>query len=97
MSDRDTYQLETPVSLKQVVFFKWVTGGDKRKLSNEKDESKKQEFMVRAGIKSIDGKENPDEFMKTLDAMHGKDFDFVFMELSKILIESSMPIEKKTD
>lgn len=93
MADRGTHEIITPVGKHVVVLYDWASGGDKRKfLAASEDEQK--DVMIKSLIVSIDGKDN---VLAQLDEMHGKDFDFVLMEIGRISLDSSLTAEKKTN
>lgn len=94
MADRPTREIETPVGKQKIVLFEWATGAIKRALGSAATADKKLEVTAKGLIVSIDGK--TDDIMGALDAMHGKDFDFVASELSQTLIDSSLSEEKKS-
>lgn len=93
MSEIPTRTFETPVQKHKVEVREWVNGATKRLLTNEKDATKRHEALINAVCVSIDGKK--EDLNKCIDDMHGKDFDFVLLELMKVLDDSSF--EKKSE
>ena len=91
--NRETRTIKTPVGNHEVVINSFLTGGDKRKLMQEPDQFKIQEITIQLLVISVDGqKENVG---KMIDEMHGKDFDYIFLEIAKAMNDSSWQ-EKKS-
>lgn len=72
----------------------YLLGGEKRAFGLEKEDSKKQDLMVKSIVVSVEGK--TEDVIAEMDKMHGKDYDFVLLEITKVLNDSSYE-EKKTD
>lgn len=89
MSDVKNIEVTTPVGAKKVVLRPFITGGMKRQLSQmSEDPGKYQEYLINNVIVSID--DATEDIVKKVDEMHGKDFDFIFLEITKIVNESSL-------
>lgn len=91
--ERTTHTIETPVSKHKVVIRDFLLGGEKRSIANETNENERQNKMITTLCVSVDGK--VDNVVEALDTMHGKDFDFVIYEMTKVAEASSLPSEKK--
>lgn len=92
MTSKTTHEIETPVGKHKVVLNDWLTGGEKRSMAALKDDNDRGAALVKNLIVSVDGKS--EDVLAAVDAMHGKDFDFVLYELTTIAEGSSL--EKKT-
>lgn len=91
--ERENKTVKTPVEGLEVILKAWLTGGEKRSLIAEADPKKSQEIMIKAVVVSIGGDEN---VIERIDAMHGKDFDFVMLELAKVINDSSYTEKKNS-
>lgn len=91
---RTTKTIELPISKVNVVLKNWLTGGEKRRIGTEDDKNAQLGLMIDTLIVSIDGKST--DLIKTVDDLHGKDFDFIFKEITEIIEESSLSVEKKS-
>lgn len=90
--ERTTKTIETPIGKVKVELFEFVTGLTKRQISNAASNEERQNVSIKAIVKSVDGKS--DDIIGALDGMHGKDFDFVILQVNQILSDSSFS-EKK--
>ncbi len=95
MADRPTHKIETPTQKVEVELFDYLTGGDKRRLMAEPEEGNRVKILVTSLVKSVGGKN--EDVVASLDELHGKDFDFVLLELGKIAEASSLSEQKKRD
>jgi hypothetical protein len=82
---RPTHEITTPVDSRKVVVRDWINGGEKRKLGGTREENVVS--LINAVVVSIDDK--TEDLLATIDAMHGKDFDFLLAELTTITENSS--------
>ncbi len=92
MAERSTHEIETPIEKHKVVLLDWLNGGEKRAITAAKDDDSRAIAMINTLVVSVDGKK--EKVVETLDAMHGKDFDFILTELGVIAEASSL--QKKT-
>jgi len=93
--ERETKTIETPVGKNKLVIYTYLLGGDKRRLISEPDPIKSQNIAINALVVSID--EKTENHIKSIEEMHGKDFDFVTIELAKVMNESSWDEDKKKE
>lgn len=91
--DRKTKVIKTPVGGHEVVLYEWLTGGEKMGLASA-DPSMTQEFAIKTIVVSVDG--NKEGVLSAIKEMHGKDFDFVFKEMTNTINDSSWE-EKKSE
>lgn len=94
MADRPTRTIETPVGKAKITLYEYAIGSDKLALQ-ELGSKARIETMVERLVTSIEGA-GTDGKMAALNAMHGKDFNFVINALADILTESSLTTEKKS-
>jgi len=85
MSERETTKITTPVGKIEVVLKAWLTGGEKLEMTKI-DQKAAVEWMLKTIIVSPD--------LETVKNMHGKDFDFLLVEMNKVA-EASTWTEKK--
>lgn len=94
--NRPTKKIKTPVQGHDVELYEYMTGGDKRIITSAGTDMNKQlEAMVKQIVVSIDGK--TEDCMAIMDQMHGKDSDFIFIEITNIISESNLTPEKKSN
>lgn len=93
--EKTTHTIITPVQKHEVVFFDWITGREKIKVSEETDEKKRYTLMINSLIVSVGGKTENIESL--LGDMHGKDWDFVIKEMENVARDSALSPEKKTE
>lgn len=92
---RSTKTIETPIEKHKIVVYEYLTGGDKRVIiSAGEDRDSQLNAMVKSLIVSVDG--ITEDILQQIDNMHGKDFDFIFTELTKIIEDSNLSPEKKS-
>ena len=84
--EREYFEVETPVEKKKVKLKKWLTAGEKMEMLKIGQESM-LEWMVKTIIVEPTNKE--------VMAFHGKDFDFLLIEMNKVAGESTWTDEKK--
>lgn len=94
--DRETKTIKTPVEGIEVEMNTYLIGGDKRKLTAETESMKIQEVAIKSTVVRVGDKKEKQEIVSAIDNLHGKDFDFVFTEITKIINDSSFT-EKKSD
>jgi len=83
--ERETTKVTTPVGKVEVTLKAWLNAGEKMDMVNiEKD--KAIDWMLKTIIVSPD--------IEKIKELHGKDFDFLLLELNKVA-EASNWIEKK--
>lgn len=92
MSERTSHFIETPVSKHKVEIRDWLTGGEKRSLTEKGGGEASALALVGTLVVSING--SSEKIMDQMDAMHGKDFDFILTELATVAENSSY--QKKT-
>jgi len=83
--ERETVKVTTPVGKVEVTLKAWLTGGEKMEMPKIKPEDS-IDFMIKNIVISPD--------IEAIKALHGKDFDFLLVEMNKIVEESSWS-EKK--
>lgn len=94
--ERPTKTIELPVSKKSVVICEWINGREKRKIGSETiNDNQKIDLMIETLVLSVDGKK--ENLVEVINDMHGKDFDFLFIEITSIIEASSLPVEKKSE
>ncbi len=89
--ERETREIITPIGKQKVVIFTYLLGGEKKSFIYAEPE-KAQDMIIEKVVVSIDG--NSDNILERVNNMHGKDYDFIFQEISKV-IEDSTFVEKK--
>jgi len=91
---RETRSLKLPISGVDVELYTYILGGDKRALAGIEDMAKAQEVMIEKIVVKIgEQSQNP---VGEADKLHGKDFDFLLAEITKVINDSSWT-EKKTE
>jgi len=92
--------IETPIEKHKIELKTFFTGGEKLDLEDINNISRKEQAikLIELTIISIDDKK--ENILKAVRDMHGKDFDFLQIEIGKIannssLIEGSSLEEKK--
>lgn len=89
-----TIKITTPIEKKEVELKAFLTGGEKMLLSDTEGKTNVEitDIMLKNVVISVDGVK---EYTSTLvKGLHGKDFDFVLQEITKVIEESSLE-EKK--
>lgn len=89
--ERETKEIITPVGKQKIVMYSYLLGGEKKSFIYAEPE-KAQDMIIEKLIVSIDG--SNENILERVNNMHGKDYDFIFREISKVIEESSF-IEKK--
>ena len=89
---RETKTITTPVGKHKVVIYTYLLGGEKRAFISV-DPVEAQKVAIETLIVSIDGSDK--DIMGTMDQMHGKDYDFIFNEIAKVIDDSSYSDKKK--
>jgi hypothetical protein len=90
----NTIKITTPIEKKEVELKAFLTGGEKMILSDTEGKTNVEitNVMIKSVVISVSGiKENVPDLVKGL---HGKDFDFVLQEITKVIEDSSLA-EKK--
>lgn len=82
--DRETHKITTPVGGIEIELKSWLTGGEKLAMI-------KEEVSIESMLKEVVVAPSYDELLK----LHGKDFDFLISEMTKVANESSWIEEKK--
>ena len=95
--DRKTREIETPVDKHKLIIYAYILGGEKEDIHAINEPKKLQKFIVETVIVSIDGEVNKDKFNHLVRNMHGQDYDFVNLELAKVLVDSAFDSDKKKD
>lgn len=84
--EREYFEVETPVEKVKVKLKKWLTGGEKMTMMNLKQEEQ-MEWMLKTIV--------TEPGVEVLKNLHGKDFDFLLLEMNKVADESSLRDKKK--
>ena len=87
--DRETRTIEMPIGKEKVSIYTYLTGGEKRKFALQQTDNETQEFAMKNLIQSIGEEKDANKFVALIDAMHGQDFDFLFLELAKSIDASA--------
>ena len=83
--ERETKKVTTPVGKVEVTLNTWLTGGEKMEMMKIPNEDS-LDFMVKRVVVSPD--------VETIKNLHGKDFDFLLIEMNKVVSDSTWS-EKK--
>lgn len=93
MTERTTKKFKTPEGGHEVVMYDYMNGGEKRKIINSPDD-KANDLAMELLIVSVGGK--TENIIEEVDKMHGKDFDFILVELGQVINDSSLNPQKKS-
>jgi hypothetical protein len=84
--ERETKKITTPVGKVEVELKAWLTGGEKMAMMNM-PQPEMIDKMLESMIISPD--------IKEIKELHGKDFDFLLIELNEVAEESAFQAKKK--
>jgi len=89
-----TKTIKTPLEGKEIKLKAFLTGGEKISLADSEDKSNIEitRRMIKVVVLAVD--DNKEKRVEAIESLHGKDFDFVLQEITKVVDESSLT-EKK--
>ena len=85
MTDRETVKVNTPVNKVVIELKSWLTGGEKMQMLRT-ETADSIDFMIKFIVVSPD--------VEAIKNLHGKDFDFLLVEMNKVISDSTWS-EKK--
>ena len=89
--DRETREIITPIGNNKIVINSFILGGEKADIVSATVQEA-QILTIKYIVVNIDG--NSEGVVEKVRNMHGKDYDFIFNEIVKVMEESTWT-EKK--
>lgn len=90
--NRETREIITPIGNQKIAINSFILGGEKSDIVHATLQEA-QDLTIKYVVVSIDG--SLEDITKKVKEMHGKDYDFIFNEIVKVMEDSTWTAKKK--